>query len=80
MGQALGGVRVGREAALEQPVQTAASTLLLRAFALLQPVVRCRALVTVEAVTVVVAADEATDATHGPEGIGGQRAGRNSGC
>lgn len=76
MGQALGGVRVGGEAALEQPVKAAASTLPLRALALLQSVVRRRALVTVEA----VAADQATDTTHGPEGIGEQRAGRNSGC
>lgn len=50
VGQALGGVRVGGEAALEQPVKAAASALPLRAFALLQPVVRRRTLVTVEAV------------------------------
>lgn len=50
VGQALCGVRVGGEAALEQPVEAAASTLPLGAFVLLQPVVRCRALVAVEAV------------------------------
>lgn len=50
VGQALGGLRVGGEAALEQPVEAAASTLPLRAFALLQLVVRRRALVAVEAV------------------------------
>lgn len=74
MGQALGGLRVGGEAALEQAVEAAASALPLRRFALLHPVVRRRALVAVEA----VAADEATDTTHGPEGIGEQSQRHNS--
>lgn len=65
---------VGGEAALEQAVEAAASALPLRGFALLHPVVGRRALVAVEA----VAADEATDTTHGPEGIGGQRQRHNS--
>lgn len=76
VGQTLGGVRVGGEAALEQAVEAAAAALPLRGLALLQPAVWRRALVAVEA---TVAADEAADATHGPEGIGEQRAGRNSG-